>query len=149
MKGTIPMSVDVTSTKARVRDPERVREVLDSYAWEGVEFKLREEGSGWTLEMAHHDEDWESWDLPAALSIDDSPGEGQHPDGDGPSEAEWEAFREKCAEGFLALLRELAPHLESPLLILAVAATPIDEFKYAARAWRVEPGAREVDALAV
>jgi integrase len=121
------------SARHRVRDPERVREALDSYAREGLEIKLQEEGSGWTLEMAYRDEDWESWDLPAALSINDLPREDQYPDEDAYFEAEGKDYRERGDQGFLTLLRELAPHLESPLLIVAVAASPIDEFEYAAR----------------
>ena len=143
------MSVTVTSTKAKVRDPERVREVLESHEWEGVEIKLQEEGSGWTLEMAHHDEEWDWWDWPAALRSEDLPSEDQYPDEDAFFEAEGTLYRDKGGEGFLALLRELAPHLESPLLILVVAATPLHGFEYAARAWRVEPGAREVETLGV
>jgi hypothetical protein len=142
------MSVTVTSTKAKVRDPERVREVLDSYEWEGVEIKLQQEGFGWTLEMAHHDEDSDSWVWPAALRREDVPSEDQYPDMDDLLDAELKLYLEKGGEGFLALLRELAPHLESPLLILVTAASQSGGLDYAASAWRVEPGAKEVEVLA-
>ena len=143
------MSATVTSTKAKVRDPERVREVLESYEWEGVEIKLQEEDSGWTLEMAYRDEDWESCDWPAALRSEDLPSEDQYPDEDALYDARADLLGEKGGEGFLALLRELAPHLESPLQVLAVAASPFDGFYYGAGAWRVEPGGKEVETLEV
>jgi hypothetical protein len=148
-KGTIQMATTVTSTKAKVRNPEGVRKVLSSYVREGVEIKLQEEGSGWTLEMAYHDEDLDSWASPAALDIVDLPGKDEYPDEDALFEAEWEAFHEKGEEGFLTLLRQLAPHLESPLLILRAAATSDNGIDYAARAWRVEPGAKEVETLEI
>ncbi len=38
------MNVSVSSTKAKVRNPQKLAEVLDSYVWEGVKFRLDEEG---------------------------------------------------------------------------------------------------------
>jgi hypothetical protein len=143
------MSVIVTSTKAKVRDPEGVRKVLSSYVWEGVEIKLQEEDSGWTLEMTYRDEDLDSWATPAVLHLLDLPSEGEYPDEKALFQAEWDAFHEKGDEGFLTLLRQLAPHLESPLLILRAAATSSNGIDYAARAWRVEPGAKEVESLEI
>jgi hypothetical protein len=57
------MSVELTSTNAKVNDPQRVRKILDSYAWRGVEIELHEEGSGGTLELAFQegDPDWSEW----------------------------------------------------------------------------------------
>ena len=42
-----------------------------------------------------------------------------------------------------------APHFESSLLILVVAACPSSGFDFAAQVWRVEPGAKEVETLEV
>ena len=68
-----------------------------------------------------------------------------------PDDEEWyeeveKRFDEEGAEGFLALLRELAPHLETPLVILWGAELWRD---FSTKAWIVQPGAREVEILDV
>jgi hypothetical protein len=146
------MSVKLNSTKAKVRDPEKVREILDSYEWQGMEIELQDEGAGWILTMSYLDIDWESWEWPRALRLEDLsalPSEDQYPNEDDFFETEFNLYQEKGEEGLLALLRELAPHLESSLLIVVVTASPSDGFYYAARVWRVEPGAKEVETLEI
>jgi hypothetical protein len=142
------MAETVKSTRAKVRDAEKVREVLDAYAWDGVEIKLQEEGSGWTLEMAYHDEEPGMVDWPQAVKREELPSGDEDTDEDDLIEAQADVYDKKGDEGFLALLRELAAHFESPLLILA-AAGPDGKFYSGAEVWRVEPGAKEVESLAV
>jgi hypothetical protein len=142
------MSVTLKSTKAKVRDPEKVRAVLDSYALKGVEIELREEGSGWFLEMAYHDGDPEWWEWPVAVRPEQLPSEEQYADEEAFDEAEDDVYEEKGHEGFLALLRDLAPHLESALLILFSLKT-LNYYDHAAQAWHVQPGATEVETLEV
>ena len=42
-----------------------------------------------------------------------------------------------------------APHFESALLILVMAACPSSGFDFAAQVWRIEPCAKEVETLEV
>jgi hypothetical protein len=44
------MPYSVKSNKVMVRDVDKLREVLDRYGWQWIDFNLEEEGSGWTLE---------------------------------------------------------------------------------------------------
>jgi hypothetical protein len=139
------MAVTLKSTKAKVREPEKMRALLASWKWKGMEINLQEEKSGWTLEMAYHEGDVEGWQLPVALRIEDLPSEDEYPGEDAFFEAEDEVYDEKGGEGFLTFLRELAAYLESPLLILV--AVGLSGLDYWAKVWRVEPGAKEVQTL--
>ena len=148
------MSVELTSTKARVRDPQKVREILATYDVKGVEIQLREEGAGWVLEMGSHIVAWDEGEWPQALHFDDWPDEDPYPDEDEGDEVElgeteWDKrFMEKGDEGFLALLRDLIPCLETPLLILVTVRDAVFHSIYS-QAWNVQPGAREVQTLEV
>jgi hypothetical protein len=143
-KGTIPMPVTLTSTKAKVSDPQKVEKILDSYYEEGVAIQLSEEPDGWTLAMTFRDGDIDGYELPVALPRERLPSEEQYPDDEEWNEEVNNRFDEEGAEGFLALLRELAPHLETPLVILWGAELWRD---YSAKAWVVQPGASEVEML--
>ena len=136
-----------TSTKATVRNPERAGEILDSYHCRGVQVVLQEKDTVWSVEMT--DNDNEEWDmeLPQALRLECLPSPEEFED-----ETEWmdEVMIRLMNEGdagFLALLRDLAPYLETPLLILGGGAR--GGWGYAASVWRVEPGAKEVETLGV
>jgi hypothetical protein len=143
------MSVELTSTKTKVNDPQTVRKILESYASQGVDIELYEEGPGGTLEMAFQEgePDWFEW--PLALHRDRWPSEDpdQELDEDEWGETEWDRrYEEQGEEGFLALLRDLAPHLATPLTLLRVA---MDRGSCAAQAWTVHPGSKEVETLDV
>jgi hypothetical protein len=148
------MSVELTSTTAKVNDPQTVRKILDSYALRGVDIELREEGSGGTLEMAFQEGDPDLSERPLALHRDQWPDEEEYPaeeelDEDELGETEWDnRYEEKGEEGFLALLRDLAPCLETPLMILVVGKECFTSF-YSAQAWTVHPGSKEVTTLRV
>src|SRR3954447_16595115 len=111
------MSIELQSTEVKVRDCRRVREILDSYAWEGVEIELSGKGPTGTLVMTYSEPLSDVWGWPQALH------KNQWPDDDFEDDAQadqawFELFEEKGGEGFLSLLRSLAPFLESPLMIL-------------------------------
>lgn len=72
----------------------------------------------------------EAWKLPAGVSRDDF---------DPYSSDDYE----EGGDGFLALLQELAPHLEEPLTIHAVGFTKC-RYPLSACEWRIEPGATKV-----
>jgi hypothetical protein len=55
-------------------------------------------------------------------------------------------YDEKGQDGFLQLLRDLAPHLETPLVILCLSAPCCTG---SAVAWSVQPGVREVEMLEI
>jgi hypothetical protein len=155
------MSVQLTSTNAKVNDPQTVRKILDSYALRGVDIELCEEGSGGTLKMAFQEGDPDWWAWPLALHRDQWPDEEQYPDEDQfdedelgededeLGETEWgKRYEEKGEEGFLALLRDLAPCLETPLMLLVVGKDHFTSF-YSAQAWTVHPGSKNVETLDV
>jgi hypothetical protein len=142
------MGVTLKSNKVYVRDVERLRERLADYEWEGVEFNLREEGARWTLALEHAEDDLEVWDLPRALKVEDLLDVEADPD-DEDCEEEAEVWAEKGEAGLLSLLGELAPHVESALLILVGEGSEFDGFHYSAQAWLVQPGAKEVATLRV
>jgi hypothetical protein len=143
------MGVTLKSTKVYVRDVDRLRERLAEYEWEGVEFSLREEAAKWTLELVYSDDHQLEWDSPRALKLADLPDEEADPDDDDYSDEEAEADEKRGVEGFLSLLRELAPHIESALLILVGEDRELEGHWYSAQAWLVQPGAKEVETLSV
>jgi hypothetical protein len=142
----------VESTQARVRDPQKVRAILDSYETRGIEFQVTGEGDEGTLEATFQDDDPDVTRLPEAVRADEHTVAWPDRDLD---DDEWyrlwdqeeTLFEAKGQEGLLALLGEVAAYLQTPLLILAAGAYPPDGC--AARAWRVQPGAKEVEALDV
>jgi hypothetical protein len=141
------MSTTLTSSKAKVRNPKKVREILYSYDWDDFEIKLEKEDTGWTLEVVSYEDNFDAIMWPRAVKIEDLPDKDDYPDEDAYFDAEFEVYCDKGDEGFLALLQELAPHLESPLLILALEANT--DFYPIAEVWRVEPGGKEVENMAV
>jgi hypothetical protein len=144
--GTIPMSVELKSIKAKVTDPQKVEKILDSYYEQGVEIELSEGPDGWNLAMTFRDHVFDSWSWPQALHWERLPSEEQSPDEDQWDDELDKRYDEEGDEGFLSLLRELAPHLETPLVILW-AGQHWDAGS--AKAWIVQPGARAVETLDV
>lgn len=141
------MATTWVSSKAKVHDVEMLKKVLDSYAWPvDVNIDLREEDSGGILEVTYEDGDWDAWCSPTAVKVEDLPDPDLYPDDDHFFDAEFEVFEEKGNEGFLALLRELAQHLESPLQFLVANHSGIN---HAATVWLVHPGATDVETLEV
>jgi hypothetical protein len=152
------MTTELTSTKTRVRDPQMVRVLLYAYKVRGVETRLSDEGATGTLSMAYQDVDPDWFEWPVALHRDQWPDEEpdagpeepdteEDPGDEDRGETEWDrCFDEMGQEGFLALLRRLAPYLETPLLIQATIST-WDDRTAGSRAWLVHPGSREVVTL--
>jgi hypothetical protein len=101
------------STKAKVRDVQAVKEVLDRY-WYYFDPEIETQGgvgNGY-LTLSGFD----SW--PEALRVEDWPDDEEYPDEDAWDDAMRHLLAEKGNEGFVAMLRELAPYLETPLTIV-------------------------------
>jgi hypothetical protein len=134
------LSTQLTSTKATIRDPEKVRVILEAYAKRGAEIQIQKRSFGWALEMAFRDNTPDESEWPLALRRDELPSK----DAPGADQALDDLYEKKGSDGFLALLRDLAAHLESPLLVLVVGS---ERGKGMAQAWSVMPGADEIDTL--
>jgi len=140
------MSTKLTSTTAKVRDPQKVSKIFASYEVRGAEVELHEEKEGWVLDMAFKDESYDGWEWPAALHRDQWPIQEEYADEDDWYDELDRRFDDQGDEGFLALLRDLAPTLETQLLILVA----VRESAYSsARAWTVQPETREIQTLRI
>jgi hypothetical protein len=65
-------------------------------------------------------------------------------------ETEWDRrHRDEGGHRFLALLRDLAPQLETPLLVLVAIRDTTIGVHFWAQAWGVQPGAKEVQTLGI
>lgn len=132
----------LTSTEAKVRNHQAVQVLLDSYECDDVEIWLTQQDDGWVLLLAPVFDDW-CW--PTAIRVEEVLDPNQYPDEESYEEAMCELRGEKGSEGFRDLLRNIAPHLESPLLIL------LGNLSYdsGATAWCIQPGATEPVRLAI
>lgn len=138
------MPAELKSNKAKIRSPEKVKEILDSYELDYVDINLHESEKECELEMSLLSNDPEAGPLAWALSSDWLPDKEEFPDDDAWFEAVDDLMREKGDDGFLALLRDLAPYLETPLMILAAG----HECRWSsARVLRVQPGHQDVEEL--
>jgi hypothetical protein len=142
------MSVQLIITKAKASDSQKVREISKSYKFRGVELGIQDEAEGCFLIMSFNDKAYESFQWPAALHRDLWPHEEPNPDDeDKLGNNIWDKlFEEKGRDGFLALLQDLAPYLETPLLIVLVNGLPN---RSSTSAWSVQPGVKEVQELEV
>ena len=140
------VNVDVNCTKAKTKGKQKVGEVLSRYELEGVQFLLDKKGN---LEVAvEKDDDQEYGEVwPRAVKKNQLPDRNKYRDEDSWWDAVFEVFAERGDEGFVTLLGELAPHLATPLIILA--ARLIDGYVGAAQMWRIAPGAKKVGAKKV
>jgi hypothetical protein len=138
-KGAIVMPVVLNSTTAKVRDFNKVRDILCNYEWRCINFQLEKaRGKKGTLALTRDNDDMDDW--PEALKLEDLPCQEEFEDKDSWFDAEFEAFCEKGDEGFLALLNELAPFLETQLLILALQWPDFPQ----AVVWCVQPDCKDV-----
>jgi hypothetical protein len=140
------MSAKLTSTKAQVRDPQRVGEVLDSYELLGVEINLQEEAEVWFLTMQYDDSDLDGLEPPQAVHSDHWTSADANPD-----EADDygiivldHLFKLQGTDGFLSLLRALIPCLITPLMILQADSLKISS---TAQVWSIQPGGKDVQVL--
>ncbi len=135
------MPFDLKSTKAKVKDVEKVMELLNNnYFRAGFDFRVDDEGN---LEVVSVPGD-DSW--PRALKRSQMPREEEYQDADEWYEDLREMEDEEGDSGFLSLLRDVGAYLETTLTILAV------EFENAdciGRVWIVQPGSGKVETLKV
>jgi hypothetical protein len=138
------MSCTLTSTRAMVSDVKKVREIVRDYKLKGVEVRITKKGNGGVLVMDFQDDDPDWWEDPAALHRTDWPTGDLHEDEYG--EDDWHRkFEKKGESGFLSLLRELAPLLQDPLVILG--ATRAEMVDVSVQAWLVMPNAEDVQTI--
>lgn len=135
--------IAVSSTKPKVRDTEKLSEILNGHNCLRVKFVLDEAGN-LEVVLANNPDLEDEW--PQAIKPSQLPSREAYAE-----EYEWEdavdfAFGEKGDEGFLELLLEMAPYLESPLIILAIQHPDADSD---AKVWLVQPAATEVQTLEV
>src|SRR4051812_21693895 len=103
----------IKSNQAKVNEIEAVQDVLYSYYYAfDVKLEPDETDVGGTLELVLSSE------CPQALSVESIPDPDEYP-----SKDEWYCQRSRLLtdrgyEGFLTMLAELAPYLESPLTII-------------------------------
>jgi hypothetical protein len=128
------MSFLMASTKAKVKDVEKLNEVRSNYELQGIDFQV--DDAGRLTAVGLEDDDWH-W--PQALKDDQLPYDKLDPekDEDAWDEALSDLYEEKGDDGFLSLLGEVAACLESPLVILAVRR---DEGFLVGATWIVQPG---------
>jgi len=127
------MSVKLISTKAKVKEAEKLKEVLDKYALGGIDFPI--DGEGNLQVVGKPNADW-----PEAIAYDQLPSEEQFPDEDARIKEVVRLFEGKGDEGLLSLLGEIAACLETPLLILAVERD--DDGYCIGRVWSLQPGGK-------
>lgn len=136
------MSVELASTTGKVNDIKKVRLILESYCFDGVDIQVDDIGH---LLLST---DGNDFSLPLAVKADRLPNEEEDdPDLEDHNIKMW--FKTMCEEGdeeFLAFLRELAPYLETPLMILAVENENGDAV---AQIWRAQPGSETVETMFV
>jgi hypothetical protein len=140
------MATKLVSSKARIRDAKTVRAILDAREMVRVEFRLVKKGKGSVLDATFEGQDPGARARPAAVCLDELRAQMGYAHKDAWVEAVDHALGAKGGEGFLALLRELAPHLETDLLILSASHA---EGRCWAEVWYVRPGAKDVQHLKV
>jgi hypothetical protein len=128
----------IESTKGNVSNVKAIKSILDSYWTEFEPIVVPNEGAeSGSITISGHD----SW--PSALHISEWPDSEEHTDDQDWDDAMSDLLEEKGEEGFLALLRDLAPYLETPLTIVWC-----DIFEgdfWGAAQWTVCPGSPDVE----
>jgi hypothetical protein len=126
----------VESTKTKVNNVTAVQDILDNY-WCGFEPQIEPEHAGTgTLTLAGWDAD------PQAVHVDQWPDDEEYPDEDDWDDAMQLVLEEKGNEGFVAMLRELAPYLQTPLTV--VWHSIFEGHFGGAGQWTVQPGSPDV-----
>jgi hypothetical protein len=129
--------IEIQSTKANVSNVQAVKSIFDSY-WYDFDFQIETHDSAGNgcLTLSGID----SW--PEAMHLEDLPDDEEYPDEDDWDDALQDLLMEKGNEGFVAMLRKLAPYLETPLTVVWYSIDAYD-FHGAGR-WTVWPGSPDV-----
>jgi hypothetical protein len=107
------MASVLVSTTVKVTDVQAVKGVLDNYYFNfDPEVEPREGAGAGTLTIAGHD----SW--PEAVHVDEWADRQEFPDEDAWDDAMRRLLEERGEEGFVAMLGDLAPYLETPLTVV-------------------------------
>lgn len=100
------------------------------------------------MSFKDQDFDWYEWPLalPRELWLSNEP-DPKDQDATDLYEYEWnKIFEEKGKEGFLALFRDLAPYLVTPLLVVLVNGEP---GRSTTIAWNIQPGGKEIETVEI
>ncbi len=154
--------VDSTWPKLKEGHAEEVRLVLDSYALTGIKVEFTEVDQNWHLafseERATYVEEEEEDEDDGEKEDDEGEEEEDEEDDDdyeGPGgyrpfwsdSPEASGRGQDGSDGFRALLSELAPHLEEPLVLLVLVVETEDHLDWDAEVFIVQPGQTEVKTL--
>jgi len=124
----------LTTNKASVTNVEKVCQIFDAFDYLGFTWKIRTWEGRNILELKGDD----SW--PLAVKFDEMPIEEQFDNEDAYFHAQLDVLYEKGDKGFLSLLNELAPYLQTPLVILL----SYRDGRTMSQTWSVQPGGKEV-----
>ena len=132
------MSANIKSTAAKLSDAIGAREICGKYRFN---FSIAVCAAGENPATGTLRISGKNW--PAALLQEQVPADDKDSDDESRFNALAMLYEQKGEEGFIALLRDLAPCLETPLTIQAT------EYNYAefhiAQEWIVQPGAKDPD----
>src|SRR4029077_21049542 len=132
------MSVKLRSAAGKLNDAIRAGQTCAKYRYT-FSLEIRADGENpatGTLRISGR-----NW--PAALKKEQIPEDGKDSDDESRFNALAALYEQKGEQGFVALLLDLAPCLETPLTIQAIE-YDFDEF-HIAREWIIQPGARAVE----
>lgn len=128
----------IASTKAKVKDVEKLNKVMDHYESRGFGITVDEEGN---LEVV---KSRDGYDYPEALKKAQLLRKKLYASQDDWFFALSDLFDQKGDAGFLSWLEEIATCLETPLMILTLVRSNTDSD---CQVWRVAPGEKEVETL--
>jgi hypothetical protein len=139
------MSQGLKSTTAKVKNAKKLKKVLSKYELRGIAFQVDEERNLEAVNDPNDSPEVPHW--PEAVLEDQLPPYPDDENDEDALEAYEEVFDEKGGEGLIALLREIATCLETPLLIVALNRNAFEE--PVAQVWNLQPGVAEVQTLEV
>ena len=129
----------VTSTKTKA-DFEKVQEILSRYQLECIDFVFDKNGYLHAIGEKGNEEV-----LPRAVLVVDLPKREDFEDEQEYWDSMWYVFSDEGEKGFIALLRELATCIETPMTILSAGIG--GNHSASAYMWSIEPGSAEVQTL--
>jgi hypothetical protein len=137
--------LELNCTQAKLKDPQKAREVIAKYKTWFFGFEILESHDAATIQVVPtEDEDY--WEWPKAIRSDEYPVESDYADLDAYQDAELDACLDADNKHFLQLLEELAPFLETPLIVLALMDEDGDTD---VAVWSVYPGVKQVETLGI
>jgi hypothetical protein len=137
--GYVPLAIN----EPTVKNVPEVRRILDQYD-SRLPLEVIAEGDGSVGTLTLRQEMYEAEEWPSAVKVEDLPAEGAFNDIDLENEVVDSLHEKRGQRGLTTLLLELAPYLDSPLIVKAASFSSDGEF-YRAAEWTTRPGAAEVE----